>query len=124
MSSFDQKQALEEIRLALNRLPVGTAEADMEAIRNRIVEKFKTSYEKQRRVAKLIQCGVREIYPYVRTLVEKGRLELENRETSYAVAESLKKSVSEALEDELEGTESDEDVKCFVHEVVREELDI
>ena len=85
---------------------------------------IKKKHEKKKRIGRLIEGGLREVYPYIHRLVQKGTLELEHLETAYSVAESLKKPVREALEDELEGPETEEDVKKLVHEIVRDEFDM
>jgi hypothetical protein len=124
LSSSDREKAIEEIRAAVAKLPVGSAEHDMEAARDRVVDGIRKKHEEQARIGTLIERGLREVHPYIQRLVQKGLLELEHRETAYSVAETLKKEVREALEDELEGTETEEDVKKLVYEIVRDEFDL
>ena len=122
MSSSDQKEALAEVRAAIAKLPVGASQSDMEAARDRVVSWVKKDYEAQKRIDALVERGVGEIYPYVKALVEKDRMELDDDETVYSLAESLKKAVREGLEDELEANESQDGLKKLVHALIREEL--
>ena len=124
MYGSDRQEALAEIEAAVKKLPVGTSEQDMAGTRDRVLNRIKKEHETTKRLKALIERGLSEIAPYIRTLVQKGDLELELGETSYSVAEELKPAVREALEDELDGTETDEALNKLVHEIVDEEFDL
>ena len=124
MSSSDKADAGVEIQSAIAKLPVGASRSEIEAARDRVVSRVKREQEEQERIDALVNGGLREIHPYVQTLVEKDRLQLEDGETTYSLAEDLKEAVRELLEDELDGRESQEALKKLVHELVREELGI
>jgi excisionase family DNA binding protein len=120
----DQAEAMTEIKAAVARLPVGTSRYDMEKVSDRIVERVKNEHEKHCRVTALAERGVLEVHSYVCRLLAKGRLELENGETAYGLAEDLRQAVQETLADELEGDETVEQVNNIVRQIVREELGI
>ena len=124
LSSSDSKGALDEMRMAVTKLPIGTPQREMEAARDRVVDRIKKEHERQERIATLIAGGLREVHPYVQRLVDSGRVELERGETVYSVAESFKEAVRQGLKEDLNGTESAEDVKRFAQKTVREELDM
>jgi predicted site-specific integrase-resolvase len=123
MSSADQKEALEEVRRAVAKLPIGASQHDMEVAKDRVVNRIRQEQEQEKRFAALVDCGIREVYPYVQRLVRRGLVELEDRETAFSIAADLKDVVRETL-DELDGIETEEEVKKLVHDVVSEELDI
>jgi len=124
MSSSDQKEAVEEIRAAVAKLPVGTSQREVEAAKDRAVDKIQKEHDEHQRIKAIIERGLREIQPYVQRLVERRRLELELMETTFSVARILEEPVRQELEAELDGSETDEDVRKLVHEIVRDEFEM
>jgi hypothetical protein len=96
----------------------------MEAARDRVADRIKKEHEQERRIEALVDGGLRETQPYVQRLVDSDRVELERGETVYSVAESFREAVRRGLREDLDGTESAEDVKLLVQGIVRQELDM
>ena len=124
LSSSASKSALDEMRAAVTKLPIGTPQREMEAARDRVADRIKKEHEQERRIEALVDGGLRETQPYVQRLVDSDRVELERGETVYSVAESFREAVRRGLREDLDGTESAEDVKLLVQGIVRQELDM
>jgi hypothetical protein len=124
MSNTERESALQEVRDAIASLPVGASEQEMKAARDRVSAEIWKKRERKSKISMIIERGLREICPYVQKLVQTGRLELERLETVSSVAESLKNTVRQGLENDLDGAETEEDVKRIVREIIRDEFDI
>jgi hypothetical protein len=124
ISTSESKKALDEMRAAVTRLPVGTPEREMEAARDRIADRIRKEHEQQRQINLLVESGLLETQPYLQRLIDSGRVELKRGETTYSAAESFRDAVRQGLRKELDGTESGEDVRRLVQRIVREELDM
>lgn len=122
LSSEESKSALNEMRVAVARLPIGTTQREMEQARDRVVERISKEKDTQKRIAGLIEDGVREVYPYVQKLVDGGRVELDPGETTYSVAEGFKTAVRNGLKEELEANDTSDEAKKLAQRIVRDEL--
>ncbi|MBI3695329.1 MAG: hypothetical protein HY238_10905 [Acidobacteria bacterium] len=115
----DEKQeALEAARKAIAKLPEGTARSELERVRDKAIQPFLDDHARREKKARLIEPGLREIYPYLLKL-ERG---WEFDKSAWTLDDELKPTIREALEEELEGDESAEQVAGLVRRLVREEL--
>jgi hypothetical protein len=115
-----RQKALAEIGKAIDALPAGTPRADLEQARDKIIERYNREYERQEKVARLVDAGLREIRPCIVVLEQDWEFD---KNTSALEAE-LREPVRTALEEELKGSESPEEVARRVRRLVRERLDM
>ena len=118
LSQEAQADALEEIQEALDALPPGTARAELEKARDRVVEQYRQEHEQQEKKERLIETGLQQIYPYLQKLEREGEFD----KSTWTLEQEIKQPIRERLEDELSGNEPEEQVRNRVRRLVREEL--
>jgi hypothetical protein len=121
LSGEVREKALAEIRKAIDALPAGTPGAELEQARDRIIERYRQAHERQEKVARLIDGGLRQIGPYIVVLEKKWRF---IGKSAAALEAELGQPVRTALESQLSGGETPEEVGRRVRQLVRRELDI
>ena len=120
MGNAERQQALEAVRQALDALPEGTPERDLEAARDSTIQPFLVVHARRKRTEPLIETGLREVLPYIRQL----ETEWEFDKSVEAIEAELTPVIRKRLEAELAGSESTEQVVKKVCRLVRERLDI
>ena len=120
MSQEDQAKALAEARAEIAELPVGTPRAEIEKARDRVIAEYKQEQDRKEAKERLIEAGLGEIYGHVQRLEQDWEFD----KSAWSLAEELKPAIREALEEELEGDESKEEVVKRVRRLVRQELDL
>jgi hypothetical protein len=129
ISDDDEKNAGAEIKDALNELPADASRRDMEKARDEVIEEYRRSYtEKARRAEKkaeqarnavdLIRYGLSQIRPYAERLVQK--FDYDSGETASSIESRVRSEVRKALEEELDGSETEVEVGRIVRQVMRE----
>ncbi len=120
LSSDQRETAVQAIRSEFAALPEGTARKDLEAVRDRNIERVNRDHEKKKAKAKAIEDSVNHVYSYVGTLAK----EWDFGEDTWTLAQELKPIVEEQLEDELTGKESPEQAMGISERIIREYLDV
>ena len=115
-----QKQALAAIHEALNRLHTGTSRFELERARDQAIERFRGLYQRHEQKTRLIDSALRHIRPYL----DKLTTDWEFDKSTFALASELESPVRSALEEELRGNETSEEVERRVRQLVRRELDL
>jgi hypothetical protein len=101
----------------------------MEKARDEVIEEYRRSYtEKARRAEKkaeqarnkanLIQYGLSQIHPYAERLIQK--FDYDPGETAWSIDSGTRSEVRKALEEELDGGETEAEVGRIVRQVMRE----
>jgi hypothetical protein len=119
---LDQQEraaAVESVRIAIEKLPLGASRDEIEKTRDAALELFLRAREAKYRKVKLLDEALREILPYLEQLSREWEFDT----TTQAVAEDLKEPIRKQLEKMLVGDEPAAEVKKRVHRLVRQELD-
>jgi hypothetical protein len=115
----DQREPLlTAIRKALDGLPSGTPQQQLEQARDQTIKSFRDTLARRKQQAELIEGGLREIHAFIVMLEREWEFDLTLRELEAELAPAVRRR----LEAELKGTESPEDVGKRVQRIVREEL--
>lgn len=116
------------IRKALSGLPITASEAECRVAAEDSVADLCTAIERRlaleerkKRRAELVKHGVCEVGWYLRTLHNDGEISHEDYRDSELCAH-LEEAVTEALEEGLDGDESERDVEERVREIVDDEI--
>jgi hypothetical protein len=128
ISDDDEQDAKEEIEEALNELPAGASEKQMESIRDKIISDYEADYrakqkaadrkaERAKQKSHLVTVGLQSIPANAQRLLRD--YEYDRRENALLIELRVKSEIKKFLEDELTGTEDERDV---VH-MVREEME-
>jgi hypothetical protein len=80
---------------------------------------FEKKAEQARNKAHLIQYGLSQIHPYAERLIQKFPYD-RRRETAWSVDSGTRSEVRKALEEELDGRETEAEVGRIVRQVMRE----
>jgi excisionase family DNA binding protein len=115
-----RKQTIAAAHEAVNGLPAGTSEADVERVKDQVIERFRGIRDRQIRKAHLVDSGLRQIQPYLVKLA----LDWEFDRATFALAQELQGKIRAALEEQLRGDEAQEEVDKHVRRLVRRELDL
>jgi len=129
ISDEDEKAALSELTEALDDLPPDASESDMGKARDEIVREYEEAYrEKARRAEKktvqarakanLVQYGLSQIRPYAERLLHQ--FDYVAGESVWDIDRRVRSEVQKTLQEELNGTETEQEVARIVREIMRE----
>jgi hypothetical protein len=105
------QETREEIRAAFAEFPACTPERDLEAERDRIVDRAAKRYE-------LIKSGIGQIRPLAEKLIKEYDYQ---GEIAWSIESRVKEAVRSALEDEITGEETPDEVRKLVYRVMKDE---
>jgi hypothetical protein len=129
ISESDREDARREIKEALNELPDDASEREMEKVRDAIILEYEREYEEKARraekkaaqvaqKARLVQAGLNAIRPYAEVLVRQ--YDYDPGQTTWDIDTRVRGEVHKALEEELTGRETEQEVGRIVREVMRD----
>ena len=100
--------------------PEGTAQSEPERWRDKAIQPFLDSHAQREKRERLIEDGLREIYPYLQKLEQEWEFD----KSTWTLEQDLKPAIRKQLAEELSGSEPEEQVKGRVRRLVREELEL
>jgi excisionase family DNA binding protein len=127
ISEQDKKDAIGEIEDALDDLGASASERDMETARDGIIAKYKVEYdakakkqERKNRKDQLVAYGMQEIFWCAVNILKEHKDEYEQGESAHDIKQRVAEDVEEELREELDGRETEQQVKDMVMEIMLE----
>jgi hypothetical protein len=128
MSDADEQDAIAKVQKALDELPAGSSEKDMETARDEIISgdqadydaKAKTAARKAERARKkeqLIAAGLRAIYGHAQRLKKQYDFQ---QEMALQIEARVKPKVKKILEEEVIGNEDEQEVVRTVYRIMKD----
>jgi hypothetical protein len=128
ISDDDRESAIEEINEALDGLPADASQRDMEKARDAVIEGYEAAdkekarraerkAEQGRKKADLVQYGIGQIRPTAERLLRQ--FDYDVGQTAWSIEARVKSEVHKALEEELNGTETEQEVTRIVRSIMR-----
>ena len=108
------KKAVQEAQAALGPFPTGTAEHKLREVRDKIFERYR---QKQVRIDEAVGNALRR---YIQELSEEWELD----KSTWVLQSELSEAVRRELAEELDGTETQEDVNELMQQIVQEALGV
>jgi hypothetical protein len=129
VSDDDREAALAEIEKAVRELPASASERELEKVRDEVIQEYEREYrEKAKRTAKkavqaeekshLVEVGLNAIYPYAERMLQ--HFDYDRTESAWSIDTRVRGEVRKALEEELTGRETEQEVSRLVRAVMRE----
>lgn len=116
-----KQEALAAVSKAISELPEGTPQRKLEEARDQAIQPLLDAHARQKRKAKLIEEGLREILGYVLKLEPDWDFE---GKTARMLEQEITGPIRKRLEAELTGDEPADQVEKRVRQLVRKELNI
>jgi excisionase family DNA binding protein len=111
LSELEKGIAFAEAKKAVDALPAGASDDELQTAARKVIER-------QAAKRRLIEAGLREVPQYAQRLLRRYRYG--PAETAQKIEQRASRSVKDALEEELDGSEEGEFVTRLVHRVMRE----
>src|SRR5262249_13983523 len=115
MSPDNRQAAIRAAREAIEQLPRGIDRREVEEVCEQIARTLTEAHEKQEHKEHLIHRAQQKIFPFLLELSD----DLDFDAPLSSVERDLQGPIREALDDELDGTESDVEVARLVRRLVR-----
>lgn len=120
MPDADQQAALVASQKAFAALPEGTPEHDLEVARDGAIKPFLDAHAERKGKEELIAAGLQQVLPCIQRLEEQWEFE----KTAWTLSQEISEPIRKALQEQLTGDESAEEVEKKVRRLVRRQLGI
>jgi hypothetical protein len=120
MSEASKQRALNEIHETLAKLPQGASRPQMEEVQATILRRHQAAHRRAEAKRGLIETGLKQIYPELLRMEREWQFD----QSILQVEEEIRPMIRSALEQEIDGGESREEVARLVGRFVWREVKI